>query len=543
MTPSRALSVLFVLTGAGTAAAQSAPTSCPSFPDTREGQIDRGICSARKLMGLATTRDIVTQICEQDIPCVVGVCHVARNVCKGVLDAKCDHGGVELPADGPAFRNAACRAPRAGCTSGTDEEKKICAEIKARLPSDIPLPDKPTSTDVQFVNPKYYVVSVLYAPPGKGSEVSYGTGSTLGAKTSFSMLFGAGAAIRGVTNVADISATYTYATGSGTSFELSKSKTATLGLAAQADGVDHANDMFLIWLNPSLAVEKVSYNGWTRIGAGMRNRDGKPIKVVMVPASQLQDPRTMPPDRRADFAGFTPQDYATILKTSPFTGGTWSDSRFEKLESIQVSGPDTAESAIPVVGLELAEAQTRTRSTLTKQTVDVDAVFGFSASFILEAGVKVGARLTFEQMSTDDLAAGTTQRATVSLKSSTVGYSEVVDVYYDRIYKTFAFKGHGRVNANAPNLSGMVRDAAGGPVANQVVTVTFPNGAIRKVGTNSSGQYRIYEAPTAGNATFSTATEQKVVALNAKASIDLRAAGAVKVDRANTPVIRKLPRR
>lgn len=528
----------------GTAAAQPAPTSCPSYPDTRQGQIDRGICSAQKLMGLAAARDVVTQICEQDIPCIVGMCHVARNVCKGLLDAKCDHGGIELPADGPAFRNAACRAPRAGCTTGTDEEKKICAEIQARLPADVQVPDKPTGTDVQFVNPRYHVVSVLYAPPGVGSEVTYGNGSTLGAKTSFAALFGAGVGVRAVTNVMDISAQYTYSTGGGRAFELTKSKTTTLGLAAQADGVDHGNDMFLIWLNPSLAIEKVQYSGWTRIGAGMRNRDGKPAKIVLVPASQLKDPRTMPADRRADFAGFTPADYATILKTNPFTGGTWSDTRFEKLESLQVSGPETSQAPIPVVGLELAEQATRTRSTVAKHTVEIEALFGLSASFVIEAGVKGGGRLTFEYTSSDELATGTTQRASLSLKSSTVGYSEVVDVYYDRIFKTFAFKGHGQVAANAPNLSGMVRDANGSPVANQVVTVTFPNGSIRKVGTDSTGQYRIYEAPSSGNATFSTGTEQKVVPLGVKASIELRAGAAQKVERVPTkPLVRPIPRR
>ncbi|MDX2091405.1 MAG: hypothetical protein SFX73_26330 [Kofleriaceae bacterium] len=34
-----------------------------------------------------------------------------------MLDPQCNHGGIEQPADGPAFRNAACRVPRADCST------------------------------------------------------------------------------------------------------------------------------------------------------------------------------------------------------------------------------------------------------------------------------------------------------------------------------------------------------------------------------------------------------------------------------------------
>ncbi|MFO0639935.1 MAG: carboxypeptidase-like regulatory domain-containing protein [Polyangiaceae bacterium] len=506
------------------------PVTCPTYPDTRQGQIDRGICAAQKLKPLArdASRDLVNRVCEGEIPCVVGVCHVARNVCKGLLEPSCNHGGLELPADGPAFRNAACRAPRGGCSSGgTAEEQRICGEIAPRLPPSYAPPDAPTRSERQIVNPKYHVVSVLYAPPGRGSEVGYAESSTLGTKTSFSALFGGGVAIKSITSVSDLSASYTYSNGGGTSFEVRKGKTTSLGLDSQMDGVDHGKDMFLVWLNPQLVVEKSWFAGnWTRFSSGVTTRDGRPIKVVLISASKLANPSTMSPQERADFAGFTPRDFAGILSASPFSGGKWDPDRFEKLESIQVSGPASSTDAIPTVGLELSEDTTKTYTRAAKHSVEVDATFGLSASFVIEAGVKVGGRVTFESTSSDDLSQSSGQRASLKLKSSTVGYDEVVDVYFDRVFKTFAFKGHGQLMGRPPTMGGVVRQANGAPAAGQVVTVKLSDGSLRRLGTDAAGRFRILELPSGGAATIATGSDQKMVPVTPTAQVELRAANA-----------------
>lgn len=506
------------------------PVTCPTYPDTREGQIERGICAAQKLKPIALqgSRATVNAICEGEIPCIVGVCQVARNVCKGLLDAQCNHGGIELPADGPAFRNAACRAPRGGCSSGgTAEEQRICGEIAPKLPATYAPPDAPTRTERQIVNPKYHVVSVLYAPPGSGSEVSYAESSTLGTKTSFSALFGAGVAMKSITSVSDLSASYAYSNGGGTSFEVRKGKSTSLGLVSQLDGVDHGKDMFLVWLNPQLVVEKSWFAGsWTRFASGVTTRDGRPIKVVLVSAAKLANPSTMSAQERADFAGFTPRDFAGILSASPFSGGKWDADRFEKLESIQVSGPASSTDAIPTVGLELSEDTTKTHTRAAKHSVEVDATFGLSASFVIEAGVKVGGRVTFESTSSDDLSQSNGQRASLKLKSSTVGYEEVVDVYFDRVFKTFAFKGHGQIMGRPPTMGGVVRQANGAPAAGQVVTVKLSDGSLRRLGTDAAGRFRLLELPNGGAATITTGSDPKMVPIAPNASVDLRASNA-----------------
>lgn len=119
--------------------ASGGPATCPGFPDTRAGQIARGACVARKLLpthrgSTAAARENIRKACEAEIPCFIGVCHVARNVCKGALDDMCNHGGIESPADGPAFRNASCRAPRASCSTAPNaEERAICLEVLPTL--------------------------------------------------------------------------------------------------------------------------------------------------------------------------------------------------------------------------------------------------------------------------------------------------------------------------------------------------------------------------------------------------------------------------
>lgn len=506
---------------------EAQPTSCGG-PDTREGQIKRGICVAQKMKSVVTNRESATRMCDLEIPCVIGMCHVARNVCKGILDKDCNHGGIELPADGPAFRNAACRAARAGCSAGTAEEQRICGEIKPHVPANI-VPEQPERREMQWVNPKFEVVSVLYSPPGAGSEVNYAEGSAFGAKTQLQTTVSNSVIVEGSTTAVDIEAGYTYAQTSSFAYELRKSKTSTLGLVSQTDGVDHDKDVFVVWVNPQLVVEKRWYpGGWTRFSAGMKNRDGSKVRVVRVTGAMLKNPALMPADLRRDFAGFGPEDFATILKASPFSGGTWNADRFSKVETIDVIGPAVQGDSIVKTGIELAEDATTTRGRAVSNALDITVMTGGGVSFFVEIGVKVGGKLSFEGVSAEEGTTTASQRANLDLSSSTVGYREVVDVYFDRVYRTFAFKGRGRPIENLPNVTGIVRDAAGRAMGGQVVTLKMPDGSFRRTGTDAKGQYRLYDVPTGGSATVMTGGDAKTITLQKGAVVDLRAGNGPK---------------
>ncbi|MDX2088273.1 MAG: sialidase family protein [Kofleriaceae bacterium] len=122
-----------------------APTAaeCAAQPRTRAGNILEGICLARYAnVGRANpgpqSRDAIARACEREIPLGdrardLGDAHLARNVCKGLADGKCDHGEIDVH-NGPAIKNAVCRAAQDRCGALTDAgEIALCTEMASYL--------------------------------------------------------------------------------------------------------------------------------------------------------------------------------------------------------------------------------------------------------------------------------------------------------------------------------------------------------------------------------------------------------------------------
>lgn len=84
----------------------------------------------------------------------------------------------------------------------------------------------------------------------------------------------------------------------------------------------------------------------------------------------------------------------------------------------------------------------------------------------------------------------TTVSSTVEVKvvfESQVGEGHIVQVYYDKIYGTFAFQ---EVDPSATSVSGVVSDQANRPVPNQEVSIELADGRVLVTHTDSQGRYR-----------------------------------------------------
>jgi len=117
-----------------------------------------------------------------------------------------------------------------------------------------------------YVNPKYVVVGVEYAPPGSSSNVKYTkdtvtgnttmTGSSFNNKTSTSVSLSSTAGIAGFLSGKEsttISASYAQQSGSSTTVAVSQTVSNTTGLNGYTDpvhGVNHNYDYIFVWLNP-----------------------------------------------------------------------------------------------------------------------------------------------------------------------------------------------------------------------------------------------------------------------------------------------------
>jgi PAN domain/Peptidase family M23 len=112
-------------------------TACDRFDHTREGNILQGICYARS-GHVRGSREQINLTCEQLILCGgsndLGDCHLASNVCKGLVDPVCNHGELDV-FNGPFVKNAACRAAQSQCDqSPGDGDRRMCEEIRALIP-------------------------------------------------------------------------------------------------------------------------------------------------------------------------------------------------------------------------------------------------------------------------------------------------------------------------------------------------------------------------------------------------------------------------
>ncbi len=108
-----------------------------------------------------------------------------------------------------------------------------------------PLPPPVTGSTA----PAYYLVTVLYAPPGTKSKASYFAGSSAGATTSTADLFGIGTKV-GITGDVIATADFQFTQQSSQSFQVTKTDKTELDTNSVADAIRHGQDAFYLWINP-----------------------------------------------------------------------------------------------------------------------------------------------------------------------------------------------------------------------------------------------------------------------------------------------------
>jgi hypothetical protein len=150
--------------------------------------------------------------------------------------------------------------------------------------------------------PKYYVLSVLYAPPGNQSSNGYTDTGSEAATTSIAHTFtnagttavavsapgGSGVGVMFGSSVSSQnSSAFTVSTSQGTGTQLNSNR----------NPVDHTQDQIYLWLNPAVTILPTSsttanYSVSTPIGA---NGQPDPMDIVNVPVAALQNPSLIPP--------------------------------------------------------------------------------------------------------------------------------------------------------------------------------------------------------------------------------------------------------
>ncbi len=343
----------------------------------------------------------------------------------------------------------------------------------------------------------YTVLTLVYAPPGTNggqstSLVDYGSGSALGTTTSMSSSFKAGfdtgASIKKVLGL-DFSLSNTDTDSSS----LEIKKTASLDLTfngPSADGIDHDEDTFYLWLNPQVTVTVDPENNldW-QLGLS-----GPTMNIQAVHVGWLKNPGSMPPgvQEQLKLAGLTASDYADILAIDPFTARepVIDPDRFVPTTfSFPYAPPLHATDPVPT----LKYVQTNSLAYSTSHTAQVEYGVGITGEGeVVKLTLKVVGQLQWTNTATSASAVSSSQSATVVVGGPAFGYTGPTDVlvYWDTVYSTYMFA----FASQAPRISGVATDSLGKPLMYQPVALSYDSLTFTTF-TDGKGEFRFYGRP------------------------------------------------
>ena len=368
----------------------------------------------------------------------------------------------------------------------------------------VPQPPAPPRFTIQ---PKYKVLTVVYAPPGTAgggstSAVSYASGSTSGSTVSTANAFKQAYSVTASTGAGwlgsggEISANFGYSRNATNTqaIDIKKSGTTTIAhRGPSVNGIDHDRDQIWLWLNPKVdVVLDTSVTTWSVVG-------GQPMDIQYVYVGHLKDPTQMPPGVASRLAVYdiTPADYPEILKANPFANGaaTIDTNRYKSLQTTFPYEPPFAPGdPIPTFSFNASYSTTSTSTTQTSNE--------YSTGFKVTAGVNVAVfkaklvsenKWTWTDTDTRGTSSGTNETAQVTIGGPSYGYTGPTDiaVYYDTVYKSFMF-----TTVEGPlfaSVQGKLTSASKESVVGREVVLTAADGTQYRTFTNARGEYRFHD--------------------------------------------------
>ncbi len=349
---------------------------------------------------------------------LLGICATAL-VSAPHLASRHNHLACASAAATNAFgcRDGATRS----CTTSTGKPgERVCAG--GRFGACVPLEADPPPTPGR-VHPKYYILTVIYSPPGtqgggSSSSVSYGSGSTAGSTVSATSSFKAATSVSvtatgGWIGSATLGASFDYSMSKSDSQSLDITKSASTEITAfgpSQDGIDHDRDEIWLWLNPTVELSL------TPSSASWNLKSNPQADIQKVYVGWLKDPSKMQRDapgvvQRLQTYGITTQDYAEILKADPPASGTIVVRRFESLNTTFPYEPPYAPGDQPSTLKFAAEYRTDESSSRTTQletSVGASIEGGFSFTTLVKGTFKYEDKWTWTNTNTFSGSTGTT---------------------------------------------------------------------------------------------------------------------------------------
>jgi hypothetical protein len=382
--------------------------------------------------------------------------------------------------------------------------------------------------------PKYYILGLVYAPPGctktatascsSQSSVDYQNGSSMGTQVQTQSSFAKDLTVTASLSIgatqkfgASLSAGWTTTSSSSNSQTVTKATTLDIKESGNGDGIDHDQDVFLLLLNPAIALQQTSiFNGpgscspgaisWM-FGINVAQLPNAALFKVSV--GDLKNPASMPAATAAQLKAlnFTNDDYQTILAQDPFAGGSTAidSTRYvPTTTSFPYEPPDQSTecpggvcSCIAVADTIKNEIATSIGNSFQSQyKVGVTESLTGIGTAAFNFGTSIASTFTWTSSSTDTDTTDSTQSATVSVQCPSVNYTgpAIMTVYWDKLYGSFMFVPTVLKPAQVQTMAqGTLTDASGKVVRHQPVTLSAAGKTFHTY-TDSKGKY-VFAAP------------------------------------------------
>ncbi len=377
--------------------------------------------------------------------------------------------------------------------------------------------------------PRYYVLGLVYAPPGCSStsslkcsavsSVDYGALSSMGTKVSAKNSFSANVNVNVDVSFLfpDIAQFFSAGGGYETSSSDSASETVTKGInldvseSGNGDGVDHDQDQFILLLNPAVAVQETQQtigntcssvtvvNWWFGMSGSTGTQD-----LFNLYVEELKNPSKMRSNVAAQLQalGFTTSDYQTILSLDPFWNGSTTIDRtrfIPTLYAFPYEPPLQDADCNNGVCSCMAFKEAITNQLQTDVQHESETQYSVSFKEKLPGGFDVGIfnfgpssdqKFTWTSSSTTDDMTSNTQSATATVVCPSPNYTGPVEmvIYWDTLFGSFLFVPTVLTPQTLILDRGTAADASGRPVRHEPVTLAF-SGKTYHTWTNNHGEF------------------------------------------------------
>jgi len=310
--------------------------------------------------------------------------------------------------------------------------------------------------------PLYYIVSIVYDPPGNQSSNGFTDSDSNGTSTTTTQTFTTGTTTSFGYSVMGSGNEFSFGSSGGNGSSETTQETHTQGhgsaIRSLYDHIDHTLDHVYLWLNTHVTFVQT---GSSSAVYNLSTVDGQPMDVLDFSVANLQNPSQIPPEKCnphvlagvtvpgvcnicANPSSCTAADFAPIVAADEFVSGNvtlvpnqcTSNHRYCYISSSYLDAPNPNPVSNSFTESD-SNVQTQTFTDTHTYSVGFTTTEGWSVLGAFTLSLRDTTTFSWSDSQSVGSSSGTTNQAQITLSTSTPGCNSGIDIYEDTVYHTF----------------------------------------------------------------------------------------------------------